>query len=200
MNKNKTGYTLIELLVVILIIGVIAAASIPYYMEAVERSRMAEVVNLVGSIAEAQQRRYMNVNRYSEDFRGMDVTLKGGNGSAYYTQGDVLSGDGGNGFVISLSGTNFINGLVTAKRYAPPDRGELRAAYQIERYYVNKATACRATPGAGAYAMQNGSNICADFCGIDYLDVGNYCCNDGTSEAGGTAIPTGGCTPPVIPD
>ena len=197
---NKKGYTLLELLVVVLIIGILAAASIPYYMEAVERSRMAEVVLLVGNIAEAQQRRYMNVNRYSQDFRGMDVTLKGGNGSSYYTQGNILTGENGNGYVITLAGTTYINGLVTARRYAPPDRGQLRAAYQIERYYVNSATACRSTPGAEPYAAQNGANICADFCGIDYLEVGNYCCNDSTTPVGGTATPQGGCKAPINKD
>ena len=60
---NKKGFTLIELLVVVLIIGILAAMAMPQYFKAVERSRMTEADQLLSSIAQAQQRKYLQINK-----------------------------------------------------------------------------------------------------------------------------------------
>ena len=75
--NNKKGFTLIELLVVVLILGILAAMAMPQYFKAVERSRMTEAVTLLSNIASAQQRKYLQINKYATDYRGLDVAPAG---------------------------------------------------------------------------------------------------------------------------
>ncbi len=183
MHKHQPGFTLIELLVVVLIIGILAAMAMPQYFKAVERSRTAEAVTLLDSIANAQERKYIQINQYVTNFKGLDVSPKGATGSLYYTKGSATGGDGGNGFAVSLSGTAYKAGKVTAKRHA--DSGVLQYNYTLERYYINDGTSCTGMDS-------NGEALCADFCGVE--DYTTPCCSDGTlvSDAdSGCKIPTG---------
>lgn len=169
--NNKKGFTLIELLVVVLILGILAAMAMPQYFKAVERSRMTEAVTLLANIADAQQRKYMQVNRYASAYTALDVAPKGASGAVYYTKGP-----GENGFQITLSGTDYggdNGGKATAVR-VPADGNTLQYVYTLERYYANRDTTCTGTG-------DNGQALCADFCGIDTPAAS--CCSTGTSSA-----------------
>ena len=86
MNK---GFTLIELLVVVLIIGILAAIALPQYTRAVERSRMAEAVQVLGDLATAQNVHYMMYNTFAE---GLDED----SGAAHVlNRGDIIVHDAG---------------------------------------------------------------------------------------------------------
>ena len=69
MNK---GFTLIELLVVVLIIGILAAIALPQYTKAVERSRMAEAVQVLGDMATAQSIFYMQHNAFASSLTDLN--------------------------------------------------------------------------------------------------------------------------------
>ena len=174
MIKTNKGFTLIELLVVVLIIGILAAMAMPQYFKAVERSRMTEADTLLGSIAQAQRRKFLQRNSFATDYRGLDVAPKGSTGALYYTKGDPTTGANGNGFGVSLAGTAFNAGIATATRYAAG--GNLQYEYSLSRYYQGDNVTCTARSNTSA-----GAQLCADFCGID-APVAS-CCNNGTSSA-----------------
>ena len=167
------GFTLIELLVVVLIIGILAAMAMPQYFKAVERSRMAEAVTLMDSITQAQRRKFLQTNRYAEDFRGLDVAPKGATGFRYYTKGDPQTGAGGNGFAIIMSISGFTSSQITAEREVDGRSysNSLQYKYYLSRNLQSDNVACAGQNRAG-------QELCADFCGIDTPFVA--CCNNGT--------------------
>lgn len=170
--NNKKGFTLIELLVVVLILGILAAMAMPQYFKAVERSRMTEAVTLMANIADAQQRKYMQVNRYATEYTGLDVAPKGATGSLFYTKGTSTAPQ--NGFAIVLdAGTSYSTGKVTATRVAPTGQA-LQYKYSLARFYTGKGTTCTGSD-------TNGKALCADFCGID--TPVSSCCSTGASSA-----------------
>ena len=177
IKNNNKGFTLIELLVVVLILGILAAMAMPQYFKAVERSRMTEAVTLLSNIASAQQRKYLQINAYAKDYRGLDVAPAGATGSVYYTKGNVTTGANGNGFVVTLSAANaYTTGFATATREAAgsSNAAGLNYQYNLVRYYASDLTTCNGT-------NTNGQALCADFCGID-TPTGS-CCSDGTNKA-----------------
>ena len=179
MKNNKKGFTLVELLVVVLIIGILAAMALPAYFKSVERARMAEADTLLGSIAQAQQRRWMKVGNYSKLFSGLDVSPTSAAQPTFCTKGNYTPStpgeDGaaatpascaGNGFAITLDQTNFnklADGTVTAKRV-----NNSQYTYTLSRPYQSTVVTC--TKGTSS----EDAAICAEYCGIDSL-TGNSC-------------------------
>ena len=197
IKNNNKGFTLIELLVVVLIIGILAAMAMPQYFKAVERSRMSEALTLLGNIAQAQQRKYLQINKYTENYKGLDVAPKGATGDTYHTKTTTDKAGkaaAGNGFAVVIDGTTFTAGKVTATREAQTG-GTLQYKYNLSRYYANSGTACQGTD-------DNGAALCADFCGIDEMTTNNYCCSDGSTAEKGVAKDklTGTCATPVAND
>ena len=171
------GFTLIELLVVVLIIGILAAMALPQYFKAVERSRMTEAVTLMDSIVKAQRRKFMQTNRYANEFEGLDVAPKGATGRMYFTKGDPVTGAGGNGFRMTLPiNGSFRSSYMNAVRMVDGNyrHPSLQYQYVLERYYQSDNVSCHGT-------NQAGRELCADFCGID--TPVQYCCDNGTSTA-----------------
>lgn len=75
MMENNKGFTLVELLVVVIIIGILAAAAVPRYFRAVERTRASEAAGLLSGIAAAQERYNQRTGGYTANADLLDVDL-----------------------------------------------------------------------------------------------------------------------------
>ncbi len=75
----KKGFTLIEMLVVVLIIAILAAIALPQYRKATEKTIIAEAVENLRVIAQANQRYYMATGSYAGpgDIDALDITIPG---------------------------------------------------------------------------------------------------------------------------
>lgn len=165
MKQFNKGFTLLELLISVLIVVILASIAWAQYLKAVERSRMSEAVALLANISAAQERKFIQTNRFSTSFMGLDVTPKGASSNRYCTKGltspsaySNTACEDGNGFVIQLSvDTAYNQGKASARRSAPRT---LQYEYELERYYANYGTLCKAL-------NEEAKSLCADFCGVD---------------------------------
>ena len=53
---HKNGFTLMELLAVVLILGILTAVALPQYRKSMERSRVAEALQMLPAIFDARER------------------------------------------------------------------------------------------------------------------------------------------------
>ena len=64
------GVTLIELIVVMVVIGILAAVAVPSYRQYVVRSHRVEATSALLNIAAAQEKFYLQCNRYTTNLTG----------------------------------------------------------------------------------------------------------------------------------
>lgn len=139
MNK---GFTLIELLVVVLIIGILAAVALPQYTKAVEKSRTAEAVTLMGDILTGERIYQLARGTYTTDLKALDIEVPGlasvaGSTSSFSTPN----------FVISMSGAGSATAAVTAT--AERNAGAA-GGYVLEMTLAHDGTISRVCrPGTG---------------------------------------------------
>lgn len=137
----KKGFTLIELLVVVLIIGILSSVALPQYTKAVEKARAAEAVQMLRTIAQANERYYLANGAYTSNFEDLDIGVPG-------TLVDYAG--------LTRKETKYFN-------YAPS--GTSNAVVQLEKYI---AVANRLPAGESYYlyvAPGGGQIYCHDYVG-----------------------------------
>ncbi len=76
---NKKAFTLLELLVVVLIIGILAAIALPQYRKAVAKAELAQLINAVKAISNAQEIYFLANNSYANNLQNLDVEVEQSN-------------------------------------------------------------------------------------------------------------------------
>ena len=102
--RFELGFTLIEMMVVVVIIGILAAIAVPLYSKTVERTRIAEAVDILKAIRDAEMRYAMEFGDYSPGVWGsgslQDLTDIEISGAGKYFDFETYGsgGDGGGSF------------------------------------------------------------------------------------------------------
>lgn len=81
--RQDNGFTLIELLVVVIIVGVLAAVSLPNFLGQIGKSRETEAKTNLGGIARSQQAYHFEKQIFADTMRKLE--LSGTFSSKYYT-------------------------------------------------------------------------------------------------------------------
>lgn len=64
LNRERKGFTLIEILVVVVIIAILAAISVPIYIQYVQGARASDAQSQIGAIYNAAKMFYMDRDRW----------------------------------------------------------------------------------------------------------------------------------------
>ncbi len=65
MKLKQTGFTLIELVIVIVVLGILAVAAVPKYIDIVAEARQSATDGVAGSLASASSTNYAIRNGYT---------------------------------------------------------------------------------------------------------------------------------------
>ncbi len=84
-KKLNRGFTLIELLVVIIIIGILAAISLPSFLNQTAKARQAEAKTYIGSLNHAQQGYYAEKLNFASSIDLLGVGLSSSTSNYAYT-------------------------------------------------------------------------------------------------------------------
>ena len=110
------GFTLIELLITIAIIAIIAVIAIPSYNDFMERARCSDGQEALTSIAQSQERFYLNNYSYTTSFATLGYGTAGTLSSeGYYmlSLGTCTTGGIDNCVAITATGTGVQSGTNT---------------------------------------------------------------------------------------
>ena len=83
---NQQGFTLIELLVVTIIVGILAAVSIPNLINSIGKARESEAVSNLGTLSRSQQAYHFEAQVFADTMEklGNNIALN----TSYYTFAD----------------------------------------------------------------------------------------------------------------
>ena len=168
----KKGFTLVELLAVVIIIAVLSSVAMPQYRRSLERSRVAEALELLPAIYDAQQRYYVEAEIAPNivSFPKLDINLRGK--VAGTSQNQWKTGN----FTYTIGPRLAMMNLFqrpTAPVYATVTKGKYQGAeifYDGEEFFCCNKTA---TGACAAFAINVNSFYCNTAEAISTIDAGD---------------------------
>lgn len=109
MNSEK-GFTLIELLVVVIIIGVLAAISIPTFLAQANKARGAEARTNLGVINRAQAAHFISESEFADNLADLEIGLP--NATENYTY--AVTSDAASANATAAPNNEQLNGYASA--------------------------------------------------------------------------------------
>ncbi|MDY6856639.1 MAG: prepilin-type N-terminal cleavage/methylation domain-containing protein [Thermodesulfobacteriota bacterium] len=73
--ERQKGFTLIELIVVVIIVGVLAAVSVPLYTSYIHRAKASEGEAIVGALVSAQKSYWQRYKIFTDDIAKLNVDI-----------------------------------------------------------------------------------------------------------------------------
>ena len=73
--RENRAFTLIELIVVIVVVGVLAGLAVPRFSNTIEKSRIAEAINILATLRDAQEVYKLENSAYTATVTNLDVTI-----------------------------------------------------------------------------------------------------------------------------
>jgi type IV pilus assembly protein PilE len=83
-NSHK-GFTLVELLITIVVVGILASIAVPSYRNYVMRAQRTEAKAALLRIQAAQEKYYLQNNKYTKDLSDTGLKLGDKSENGYYT-------------------------------------------------------------------------------------------------------------------
>ncbi len=128
-KDRRKAFTLVEVLIVVLIIATLTAVALPIYRKAVEKSQAATALNVLNSIAVAEQSFFMAAGRYTTNYGELEENFADKQGQ--YAQDKTLTLKY---FDVTLNGTEKGKGVVKAARSD--------GSYTLGKYYDGGRICC----------------------------------------------------------
>lgn len=73
LNRQRKGFTLIEILVVVVIIAILAAISVPMYVDYVQGARASDAQSQIGAIYNASKMYYQEKGEWASDTNDLEM-------------------------------------------------------------------------------------------------------------------------------
>ena len=161
--RVRSGFTLIELLVVVLIIGILASIALPQYQKATAKSRLATLIPLVKTVADAKRVHYLSTGEWARRFDELSVSVPSQftiRDDSYYGQSANYSGtyiylDAGGHQVRGV--LNLFDGSFAQIYISPEEGGAAHSQCQGTRNKLGEAL-CKSLPGA-TYVTGDDNNV-----------------------------------------